>query len=392
MKVFAEVFTKSLTKKGEELCGDSVEVVQSEDGIIAVMADGLGCGVKASILSTLTVRIASTMIKNRASIEEVVRTLINTLPVCRVRKLAYSTFSILEINDDGEGRLFEFDNPPVIYIRDGKVLKLPYRELRVEDRRILEYRFQTFPGDKIFLVSDGVIHAGVGGVLNLGWQWPNVAEYLQRLDRRGYFMSEMVDQLIKTCSHLYSGNPGDDTTVVGVGLRKSELITVLVGPPEDRSKDAEVVKKLIDSEGKKVVCGGTTANIVSRETGRKVVTNMDYADPAIPPVGSIEGIDLVTEGLITLSRCVEILRNFVNTYSFSPHFLDDIRKKKDGASMLADLLVNRSTHIRFLVGRAVNPAHRNAYLPEGASDKLKIVEELAQILKKCGKRVYIELY
>lgn len=141
-----------------------------------------------------------------------------------------------------------------------------------------------------------------------------------------------------------------------------------------------------------MVCGGTTANIVSRETGRKVVTNMDYADPAIPPVGSIEGIDLVTEGLITLSRCVEILRNFVNTYSFSPHFLDDIRKKKDGASMLADLLVNRSTHIRFLVGRAVNPAHRNAYLPESVSDKLKIVEELAQILKKCGKRVYIELY
>ena len=392
MKVFAEVFTKSLTKKGEELCGDSVEVMQSEDGIIAVMADGLGSGVKASILSTLTVRIASTMIKNRASIEEVVRTLINTLPVCRVRQLAYSTFSILEINDDGEGRLFEFDNPPVIYIRDGRVLKLPYRELRVEERRILEYRFEAFPGDKIFLVSDGVIHAGVGGVLNLGWQWPNVAEYLQRLDRSGCFVSEMVDQLIKTCSHLYSGNPGDDTTVVGVGLRKSELITVLVEPPEDRSKDTEVVKKLIDSEGKKVVCGGTTANIVSRETGRKVVTNMDYADPAIPPVGSIEGIDLVTEGLITLSRCVEILRNFVNTYSFSPHFLDDIRKKKDGASMLADLLVNRSTHIRFLVGRAVNPAHRNAYLPEGVSDKLKIVEELAQILKKCGKRVYIELY
>lgn len=140
-----------------------------------------------------------------------------------------------------------------------------------------------------------------------------------------------------------------------------------------------------------MVCGGTTANIVSRETGRKVVTNRDYADPAIPPVGSIEGIDLVTEGLITLSRCVEILRSFVNIYSFSPHFLDDMREKKDGASILADLLVNRSTHIRFLVGRAVNPAHR-AYLPEGANDKLKVVEELAQILKKCGKRVYIELY
>ncbi|WP_246110721.1 hypothetical protein [Thermosediminibacter litoriperuensis] len=152
------------------------------------------------------------------------------------------------------------------------------------------------------------------------------------------------------------------------------------------------MKKLTGSEGKKVVCGGTTANIVSRETGRKIITNMDYADPAVPPAGSIEGIDLVTEGLITLTRCVEVLRNFVSRYSFSPHFLDEIRKKRDGVSMLADLLVNRSTHIRFLVGRAVNPAHRNPYLPEGAGDKLKIVEELAQILKKCGKRVFIELY
>ncbi|TYP55432.1 stage II sporulation protein E [Thermosediminibacter litoriperuensis] len=236
MKVFAEVFTKSLTKKGEELCGDSVEVVQSEDGIIAVMADGLGSGVKASILSTLTVRIASTMIKNRASIEEVVKTIINTLPVCRVRQLAYSTFSILEIDDDGKGRLFEFDNPAVIYLRDGRVMGLPCRELKVENRRILEYRFEALPGDKVFLVSDGVIHAGVGGILNLGWQWSNVAEYLQRLDKRGCFAAEMVDQLIRTCSHLYFDSPGDDTTVVGVGIRKPEPLTVLVGPPRGQGK------------------------------------------------------------------------------------------------------------------------------------------------------------
>ncbi|HHW58331.1 MAG TPA: SpoIIE family protein phosphatase [Clostridia bacterium] len=392
MKIYTEVFTKSLIKKGEELCGDSVEVVQSEDGIIVVMADGLGSGVKASILSTLTVRIASTMIKNGASIEEVVKTIINTLPVCRVRQIAYSTFSILKINEEGEGELYEFDNPSVIYIRDVGIIKLPFRELIVENRRVLEYKFKVFPGDKIFLVSDGVIHAGVGVVLNLGWQWSNVAEYLERLDRRGYFVSEMVDQLIKTCSCLYAGNPGDDATVVGVGLRKLELITVLVGPPQDRSKDAEVVKKLINSEGKKVVCGGTTANIVSREIGRKIITNIGYNESTIPPVGKIEGIDLVTEGLITLRNCLEILKTIINPYSLSPNFFGNKKGKKDGASMLADMLVNHSTHICFIVGRAVNPAHQDAYLSIGTSDKLKIVEELAQILKKCGKRVCIELY
>lgn len=392
MKVYPEVFSKSLTKKGEELCGDSVEVVQSGEGIITVMADGLGSGVKASILSTLTVRIASTMVKNKACIEEVVRTVVNTLPVCKVRHLAYSTFSILEINDSGEGRLFEFDNPALIYIRDGKVIRLPYRDLKIEERKIREYRFSARPGDKIFLVSDGVIHAGIGGILNLGWQWTNVTKYLQKLDKRGCFVSEMVDQLIKTCNHMYANNPGDDTTVVGVGIRKPQLLTLLVGPPRDRSRDAEVVKKLFSSEGRKVICGGTTANIVSRETGKKIVTDIDYADAGIPPIGSMEGIDLVTEGFITLSRCTEMLRNFINRYSFSPHFLDEVRGKKDGASRLMDMLVNHSTHIRFLVGQAVNPAHQNPYLPEGASNKLKIVEELAGILQNCGKRVVVELY
>ncbi|MCG0276256.1 MAG: SpoIIE family protein phosphatase [Thermosediminibacteraceae bacterium] len=392
MKVFTEVFARSLNKRGEELCGDSVEVVQSEDSIIAVMADGLGSGVKANILSTLTTRIASTMIRNKASIEEVVKTIANTLPVCRIRKIAYSTFSILEINDEGEGRLFEFDNPPVIYIRSGKVLELPRREFRVEDKKILEYNFKALAGDKIFIVSDGVIHAGVGGLLNLGWQWSNVANYLERVEKRGYYVSEMVERLIETCNHLYRGEPGDDATVVGVGVRESELTTVLVGPPEDKSKDAEVVKKLIASKGKKVVCGGTTANIVAREMGKEIITKLDYMDPAVPPTACIEGIDLVTEGLITLTKCLEMLRNMVNMYNFTLPLPKEIRKEKDGASKLVDLLVNRSTHISFMVGRAVNPAHRDVYFPGVAGDKVRIVEEIAQILKKCGKRVYIELY
>lgn len=392
MKVFTEVFAKSLNKKGEELCGDSVEVVQSEDSIIAVMADGLGSGVKANILSTLTVRIASTMLKEKASIEEVVRTIANTLPVCRVRKLAYSTFSILEISDEGKGKLFEFDNPPAIYIRNGKVIEMPRRELYVEEKRIYECDFTALPGDRIFLVSDGIIHAGVGGLLNLGWQWENVAEYLERMARKRYSVAEMVERLIETSEHLYVGAPGDDATVVGVGVRNSELVTLLVGPPEDKSRDKEVVRKLLESSGKKVVCGGTTANIVSRETGREIVTKLEYADPSIPPTAQIEGIDLVTEGLITLTKCLEKLRNLANANNFIIPLLRDIKRKKDGASLLVDILINQATHVNFLVGKAVNPAHEKDFFLEISGDKVKVVEEIARILKKWGKRVNVEYY
>jgi len=392
MKIFTEVVYKSLTKRGEELCGDNVEIVRSDDSVIVVMADGLGSGVKANILSTLTTRIASTMIKNRASIEEVVKTLIQTLPICRVRKLAYSTFTILKVENNGNAHLFEFDNPDVIFIRNGRIIDVPKQTVKIEERLIRVARLELRPEDKLYMLSDGVVHAGVGGVLNLGWQWENVASYLERLEKKDRHVSEIVNQLIKVCNHMYNNKPGDDTTVVGIQIKEPEYLTLFTGPPEDKNRDKEVVKRLMESRGKKVVCGGTAANIVARETGKEITTNFDLIDPRVPPTGEIEGIDLVTEGVLTLSKCVEMLKKFQSSDMASINFFSKIRDKRDGASRLLDLLVNHSTHLHFLVGRAVNPAHQNPNFPRDLTIKLKVVKELIDLLKQTGKKVSVELY
>lgn len=148
--------------------------MRTADSTIAVLADGLGSGVKANILATLTSTICATMVREGASVADVVSTIVNTLPVCSVRKVAYATFSILEIKDSGEGYLAEFDNPFCIYIRDGQRMEFKCEYNEYSGKGVYETRFQALPGDVITIVSDGVIYAGVGESLNFGWTWEHV--------------------------------------------------------------------------------------------------------------------------------------------------------------------------------------------------------------------------
>ena len=182
MKMHIDAAYRSLNKYGEELCGDKVQIIRREDSTIAVLADGLGSGVKANILSTLTSTILATMLNEGATVTQAVETLASTLPVCNIRKLAYSTFSVAQIFDDGQVDLVEFDNPPCMFVRNGKLVDLePYSELKeCAGKNVVESHFTIMPGDVITLVSDGVIYAGVGQALNFGWNWDNVSAELEK--------------------------------------------------------------------------------------------------------------------------------------------------------------------------------------------------------------------
>ncbi len=384
MEYFIDVAFDKLNKQGEELCGDKVEVIYTEDSVIVVMADGLGSGVKANILSTLTSKIAATMLVNGASIYETIDTIVNTLPVCNVRKLAYSTFTILQVHRDGRAYIAEYDNPPMFFIRDGKSISIEKRHSIIDGRVVKEGNFQLQEGDVLTVVSDGVIHAGVGGVLNLGWQWNNVLEYIEGLVLKEKCAKNISKGLIEACKKLYLGEPGDDTTVVSIKLRKPEVVDLFTGPPQDWEKDSWIVNQLMKSKGKKVVCGGTAANIVARETKREIEVNLDFEDRSVPPTANIKGIDLVTEGVLTLSRAVEIIKNYIYT-----SLKDDIQsiQGKDGASRLARLLIEDCTNLNLWVGKAVNPVHQNPDLPIDLSIKLKVVNELAAHMEYLGKTV-----
>jgi ABC-type antimicrobial peptide transport system permease subunit len=390
MSIYVDTCFESLNKFNEELCGDKVEIIRSENSNIVVLADGLGSGVKANILATLTSKIIGTMLNNGLSLDEAVETIASTLPVCKERDIAYSTFSILQIMDNGEGYLVEFDNPAVFFIKKGKRALLKKDTRIINGKLVTESRFKVCYDDLFILVSDGVIHAGVGATLNLGWQWDNVCEYIERTYKSDLSTKSIVKLLISVCENLYSKKPGDDTTVAAVKIRKPVVVNVMIGPPVNENDDSFVVERFFSGDGKKVVCGGTTSQIVSRILDRKLTTNINYFNPQVPPTAEIEGIDLVTEGVLTFGKALEYAKRYMSEGASIKDLIE--LGKKDGASRLAKMLLEECTKVNFFIGRAINPAHQNPELPLDLGLKIKLVNEMAECLRVLGKRVEIEYY
>ncbi len=374
MKFFIDFASGSLNKYKEELCGDRVEFYNGDDKFIAVMSDGLGSGVKANILATLTSKIALTMLKEGLDIEDVVDTIIKTLPICKVRKVSYSTFTIINIDKNGIAYIVEFDNPSVFFLRNGDTRHLDWNEKIIDNRKIRECKFELKENDFLVIVSDGAIYAGVGEILNLGWGWKDIAVYLRRFTNISMSAKKVNNNLLGACNQLYMEKPGDDTTVMTIKVVYANKAILFSGPPIDKNKDKEIVQEIMGTHGKRIVCGGTAANIVSREIGAEVKTSFRIIDRDVPPIGYIDKIDLVTEGVLTLKKTIEKLRKI--KLSNELNFI----YKEDGASQLAKILYEDCTHIKMIIGRAINPAHQNPDFPNELSIKLYLLNELRNIL------------
>ncbi|MDO4272283.1 MAG: SpoIIE family protein phosphatase [Eubacteriales bacterium] len=390
MNVSIDVSWKSLNKYQEELCGDKVEILKTGDSDIVILADGMGSGVKANILATLTSKILGTMFLNGASIESCVETIAKTLPVCKVREVAYATFSILQIFHNGNAYLVEFDNPDCVFIRDEKIVKYPYRERMIQGKKIREYRFKVKLNDCFVLMSDGVIYAGVGEILNFGWTWESMAEYTLKCTKETLSASRLASLLSQACDDLYEQRPGDDTTIAVVRVEKRQIVNIFTGPPENKEDDQRLMKDFMHSEGKKVVSGGTSANIAARVLHKNIITSINYTDPNVPPAASIEGLDLVTEGVLTLGKALTLLRQYESD-DFDVEFFDEL-DADNGASRLAKMIIEECTELRMFVGRAKNTAHKDSSLPFDLSVRMNLVEQLKDVAEHLGKQVTITYY
>lgn len=393
MEIKVDIAYKSLNKNEEELCGDKVEILHTENSHILILADGMGSGVKANILATMTSKILGTMFLRGIPLEECVETIAETLPVCRVRQMAYATFSILQVYDDGTAYLVEFDNPGCIFIRDGEIMKIPEQFRVIDNRRINEYHFKVKLGDAFVLISDGAINAGVGELLNFGWNWDSVANYAQRVYKKTISAMHLAAAISQACDDLYQYRPGDDTTVAVLRIGEKKLVNLMTGPAQCQEDDEGMVTDFMaDENAVKVVCGGTSANIVARVLEKKIdVAFSGEIDPNIPPTASIEGIDLVTEGVVTMNRVLKLLEQYTRDDEIDEAFFIEL-DKPNGASMLAKLLIEQCTDLHLFVGKAVNAAYQNTELPFQLGVRQKLVDQIEDVMKRLGKGVSVKYY
>lgn len=391
MSVSIDVAWKSLNKHGEELCGDKVEIVKTRDSDILILADGMGSGVKANILSTLTSKILATMLHEGAAIESCVETIARTLPICQERKVAYATFSILQIFHNGDAYLVEYDNPDCVFIRNKKIIKYPYEVREIEGKKIHEYRFQVEKNDCFVLMSDGVIYAGAGEILDLqGWTWENMSEYTLKCTKETLSASRLAAMLSQACDDLYIQKPGDDTTVAVARVIERKVVNLFTGPPKSKEDDEKLMYDFMHMEGKKVVSGGTSSNIASRILHKEIITTVDRNNPDVPPMSTIEGLDLVTEGVLTMGRSLKLLKQYEND-EFDVEFFDEL-DANNGASRLAKMLIEECTELNLFVGTAINEAHQESDLTFDLSLRMNLVEQLKAVVEKMGKTVRVKYY
>lgn len=385
----ADIGYKSINHHGEQLCGDHVDIAHSEDNsTVVVLADGLGSGVKASILSTLTSRIISTMMAAGLSLEDCVSTIATTLPICSVRGVAYSTFTIIHLVNNREAEVIQYDNPQLILLRNGKNYEYPKTEMNIGGKKIFRSTIKLCEDDLFIAMSDGCPHAGLGISYNFGWKRDDIISFMETFADCGYTAKTLSTILIDECNKLYGGKPGDDATACVIRIRKRVPVNLLFGPPSNKDDCNRMMSLFFSKEGKHIVCGGTTSSIAAKYLGKPIKASLTFERSDVPPIAYIEGVDLVTEGVITVNKVLEYAKDYLQDnkeyekWSFG----------RDGASLISRLLFEEATDITFYVGRAINPAHQNPELPINFNIKMNLVEELSACLNKMGKRIKVSYF
>lgn len=375
--LFIEIGTHQQQKHGEDCFGDTIysKKIPEERRIISILSDGLGSGVKANILSSMTTRMAMKFVESNMELLRSSEVMMDALPICQVRKISYATFSIVDSELEGKTRIFEMDNPPHIFIRDGRPLNVKCKELsssKWKDRTINISQITTQEEDRIILMSDGVTQAGLGNKLYpLGWQRQGCLDFVLKNIKKNPHIS--AHELAKAIVHEaiekeVEKKAGDDISCVVLYFRKPRKLLVLTGPPFDEDKDKEIAELVSYYDGKTAICGGTTANIIERELCLKCEIDKTSFDEKIPMASTMEGIDLVTEGILTLTEVYRMLK-------------EGIDKDKNNAAVRLTRLLLDSDKIDFVVGTKINIAHQDPNLPMELEIRRNIVKKIFRLLQ-----------
>ena len=380
---------RSINHVDEQLCGDHVDVVeQGPNSRVVVLADGLGSGVKASILSTLTSKIISTMMAEGLSLEECVRTIIATLPVNKDHGVAYSTFTIIHIIENEIAEVIQFENPQVIMIRDNKVFEYETIETVIDGNKVLRSVIALEEGDIFVAMSDGCPHANAERTYNMNWKVSDIADFMATISHVGYTAKTLAAILIEECNKLYDGKPLDDATACIVRVIKRQQVNLLFGPPADPDDCDRMMTLFFSKKGKKIICGGTTAKIAADYLGKPITYTTKIVSRDVPPTSEIEGVDLVTEGIVTMDKVLKYAKEYLDRDEGYMQW----GFQHDAAAEISRILFEEATDINFMVGKAINPAHRGSSNSISFNVKVNLIGELTKCLESMGKNVKVSLF
>ncbi len=375
-----EVNCQQINHDGEKICGDVFlsRRIKEEGRILTVLSDGMGHGVKANVLATLTATMAINFTEEHKDVQVIADIIMNTLPVCSERKISYSTFTIVDIEADGETRILEYDNPQCIILRGNKPFNPNWQHLTLESERnkgkeIRTCRFYPRLGDRIVFMSDGVAQSGMGSdKYPFGWERDNVQDYiLGLLDHEPAMSATRLAAKVVNYAHINDRYTSKDDTSCGViYFRQPRKMLIITGPPFEESADKEYGDIVRTFDGKKILCGATTADIVARELGQSIEDTFDFDDPDLPPVSFMPGVDLITEGILTLSKVHDLLRGYNN----------NTRLGKGPADRIVKMLLE-SDEINFVIGTKINIAHQDPNLPVELEIRRTVVKRIARVLE-----------
>lgn len=387
---YIEVNSQQRNHDGERICGDVFlyRYIKEEDRVISVLSDGMGHGVKANILATLTATMALSFTQEHKEVDRIAEIIMNTLPVCSDRKISYSTFTIIDIESSGRATILEYDNPSTVVLRGNQQFDPSWKKVILDKGKhagkvLKTCSFMPQREDRIIFCSDGVSQSGMGSEdYPFGWERDNIASYAASLvTSEASISAMMLAGKIVTMAHKHDGYKArDDISCAAIYFRQPRKLLICTGPPYEKEKDKNLASKVDGFKDKVILCGGTTADIVARELNRKIIDELIFEDPELPPESFLEGIDLVTEGILTLQKVNEILKTYNNS----------VRLGKGPADKIVRLVME-SDEIHFIIGTRINIAHQDPNLPVDLEIRRTVVKRIARLLEeKWLKKVSFE--
>ena len=383
-KYHAEVGYYQIYHEGEKICGDVFlsKRIPEENRVLCVLSDGMGHGVRANVLATLTATLSLNFSMEHKDANAIAGIIMKALPVCSERKISYATYTIIDIAIEGDNvSILEFDNPQTFILRKNRVYEPQWTHVKykgdTKDKRVMDLKKCSFTPqieDRIVFCSDGIVQSGLEKGLVMGWGRNNFIHFVRKIVETTPTVSatDLAERVVKRAATNDLHKPKDDLTCGVVYFRQPRKAILCTGPPFNPEKDNEFANILKGFDGKKIISGATTTEIVARELGRNV-TNEERVDPALPPSSKMMGVDLVTEGVLTLNKVTNLLNNIqINT---------NMQFGKGPADQICRLLLD-TDEIYILVGTKINETHHDPSLPVEIEIRKHLIQRLTKVLSE----------